>query len=570
MSKNTPPPLTHGQISGTAPLEPAHLPSIYTRRPISDLARAVASNIPPGTLWLYRGEPVTIGHKTETDKDGTTYSTPDVQPMDADRFATWVEQFMSFRKAEPVHSDTESLGKPKIVQILASDIFRRSMQEVRLITPVRLPVWGALDPATGKRSIVLAPAGYDPTSGIYTLDLLPYSTNPIAPELCRQAMRKLLGEFPWDDITDGSRTPETSRSFACFIAYMVGQYCQHLFSLQPIILINANQQGSGKTLLAAIGLSPVHGAPTVTPCPNNDEELRKTLFATLLSGASFCLLDDLPSLVASTVNQFSTAPSVSDRKMHSQELITLRNTMQIISTGNNLKITPDIARRALIVDLFAEESPTEATHANHLEITATNRPQWRASLLSILWSWVQHWVEDGMPEHCPANAKASFEGFVRIAGNITRHAGYGNPFEKRVADGTSGDTVSNLLEYLIRGIATASCPGFPEDTEQNTRTITLAEMLEAATVYGITDAVTYGHDKAKSLGQKLARFKGRKFTDNRGRRFQFGRRRGMDGTKYDFFFYTGATFREPEADATTTTGTPQLSPTAEQQPDCPF
>lgn len=558
--------LTNAQINGTAPLEPAHLPSIYTRRPISDLARAVAGNIPAGTLWLYRGQPVTIGSKSETDKDGNTYTKPDVQAMDADRFATWVEQYMSFRKTEAVQSETESLGKPKIVQILASDIFRRSLREVKLITGVRLPIWGPTDPATGKRSIVLAPAGYDPASGIYTLDLLRYSTAPIAPELCRAAMSTLLGEFPWDDITDGTRTPETSRCFACFVAYMVGQYCQHLINLQPIVIFNANQQGSGKTLLAAIGLAPVHGAPTITPCPNMDEELRKTLFATLNSGASYCLLDDLTSLVASTVNQFSTAPTVSDRKMHSQETIILPNTMQIISTGNNLKLTPDIVRRALIVDLFAEESPTDATHANHLEITATNRPAWRAGLLSILWSWVNAWAEAGMPEVCPANAKASFESFARIAGNITRHAGYGDPFEKRVADGTSGDTVNNLLEYLIRGIATASCPHFPEESEQNTRTITLAEMLEAATVYGITDAVTFGNDKTKSLGQKLARFKGRKFTDNRGRRFQFGRRRGMDGTKYDFFFFTGSTFREPEPQPEPP-GTPQLS-TAPAE--CPF
>lgn len=566
MSNPTANPLTHGQISGTAPLEPARLPSVYTKRPISDLARAVAGNIPPGSLWLYRGKPVTIGSKAETDTDGTTYRTPDVVEMDADRFSTWVEQYMTFRKAEPVFSDTESLGKPKIVQILASDIFRRSLQEVKLITPVRLPVWGPTTPANGARSIVLAPSGYDPTSGIYTLDLLPYSTAPLPADTCRAALRDMLGEFPWDDITDGTHTPETSRSFACFVAYMLGQYCQHLIALQPIILINANQQGSGKTLLAAIGLAPVHGAPTVTPCPNNDEELRKTLFATLLTGSAFCLLDDLPSLVASTVNQFSTAPSVSDRKMHSQELITLRNTMQIISTGNNLKITPDIARRALIIDLFAEDSPTEATHTNHIEIAATNRPNWRASLLCILWSFVYHWQQDGMPQLCKPSDKASFESFVRIAGNITRHAGYANPFAKRSADGTSGDTVSNLIEYLIRTIATASCPGFPEQTEQNTRTITLAEMLEAATHFGITDAITYGHDKAKSLGQKLSRYKGRKFTDNNGRRFQFGRRRGLDGTKYDFFFFTGTTFREPPLPQAAP-GTPQL-PT--QEPECPF
>ncbi len=569
MSKNTTPKLTHGQISGTAPLEPAHLPSVYTKRPISDLARAVATNIPLGVLWLYHGKIVTIGCKAETDPEGNTYHVPEVKDMDADRFPSWVEQFMSFRKAEPVHSEAESLGKPKVVQILASDILRNSLPEVKRINSVRLPIWGPTDPATGLRTIKLAEPGYDAATGIYTMDLCPYSTERADLGSLHTALCNMLGEFPWDDITDGSQTFATSRNVACFIAYMVGQYCRNLITLQPLILVNANTQGSGKTLLAAIGLSPVHGAPTVTPCPNNDEELRKTLFATLAAGASYCLLDDLPALVASTVNQFSTAPKVSDRKMHSQEIITFPNTMQIISTGNNLKITPDIERRALIIDLFAETKPTETTHTDHLEITATNRPKWRSSLLSVLYNLLLHWLEAGMPALCPRNAKASFESFVFIAGNITRLAGFGDPFAKRIADGTSGDTTSNLLEYLIRGIATASCPGYPEQTEQNTRTITLAEMLEAATTYGIADSLTYGHDKLKSLGQKLSRFKGRKFTDNRGRRFQFGRRRSVDGTKYEFFFFTGTTFREPPLPADAP-GTPQLTPTPEQAPECPF
>lgn len=558
--------LTPAQILGAAPLLPGGLPSIYTKRPISELARAVATNIPRGALWLYHGRIVTISHKAETDTEGNTYHVPEVKDMDADRFPSWVEQFISFRKAEPVHSEVESLGKPKVVQILASDILRNSLPEVRRINAVRLPIWGPTDPATGKRTIKLADPGYDAATGIYTMDLCPYSTTRADLPSLHRALCSLLGEFPWDDITDGSHTFATSRNVACFMAYMVGQYCRNLITLQPLILVNANTQGSGKTLLAAIGLSPVHGAPTVTPCPNNDEELRKTLFATLAAGASYCLLDDLPSLVASTVNQFSTAPKVSDRKMHSQEIITFPNTMQIISTGNNLKITPDIERRALIIDLFAETKPTETTHTDHLEISATNRPKWRSSLLSVLYNLLQHWVEAGMPAICPRNAKSSFESFVAIAGNITRHSGFADPFAKRPSDGTSGDTVGKLCEHLICGIAGASCPAFPADPADCTRTCSLQELLEAANAYGITDSITYGHDKLKSLGQKLRNFKGRKFTDTRGRRFQFGRRRSVDGTRYDFFFFTGDTFREPALPQPAET-TPQLPAT---EAECPF
>lgn len=537
--------LTTAQINGSAPLLPGSLKSIVTRQPIAALARDVAANIPRESLWLYHGNIVTLGSKIETDGEGNSYSVPDVRIMDADRFATWVEQHMSFRKASPVESEVESLGKPKITQILASDVLRNSLLEISQIDTVRLPKWGPVDPQTGRRSIFLSEPGYDPATKIYTYDFCRYNTTKNSLHDVHDAFTRLLGEFPWDDITDGSHTFHNSRNVACFMAYMIGQYCRNLITLQPLVLFNANTQGSGKTLLAAIGLSPVHGAPTVTPCPANEEELRKTLFSTLASGASYCLLDDLNALVASTVNQFSTAPKVSDRKMHSQEIITYNNVMQIISTGNNLKITPDIERRSLIVDLFAEERPTDAIHKQHLEIAATNRPQWRSALLSCLWSLVKHWEDAGQPQICPVNAKASFESFVRIAGNITRHAGFADPFAKRVSDGTSGDTVGKLTEHLIIGIASASCPGFPQNPNDCHRQLTIQEMLDAANAYGIADAITYGYEKAKSLGQKLTKFKGRKFTDQHGRRFQFGRRRSVDGTKYDIFFFTGSTFREP-------------------------
>lgn len=542
--------LTPAQINGSAPLIPFGRASVHTKRPIAELAEAVASNIPPGNLYLYHGNIVTIGETTETDTEGNTYAVPDVRTMDADRFATWVEQFMSFRKTEAAQSEIESLGKPKITQILASDIFRSYLLPVTAINSVRLPIWGPVDPATGKRTITLAEAGYDHATGIYTMDLCTYSTKLASLDRIHEALLMLLGEFPWDDVTDGSHTFRDSRNVACFVAYMVGQYCRNLIALQPLVLFNANTQGSGKTLLAAIGLSAVHGAPTVTPCPSAEEELRKTLFSTLASGATYCLLDDLTALVASTVNQFSTAPKISDRKMHSQEIITYNNTMQIISTGNNLKITPDIERRALIVDLFAEEKPTDTIHAQHLEIAATNRPKWRSTLLSCLWCLVKHWADAGQPQICPVNAKASFESFVRIAGNITRHSGFADPFAKRVSDGTSGDTVGKLTEHLIIGIASSSCPSFPQNPNDCHRQLTVQEMLDAATAYGIADALTYGFEKAKSLGQKLSKFKGRKFTDNNGRRFQFGRRRSVDGTKYDIFFFTGSTFREPPTPST--------------------
>lgn len=535
-------------------------PGVYTGTIISVLADTVSKNLPPNACYLYRDTPTIIRSKTEIDKAGRTIKEPETLTITPDNFATWIEQYMLFHKGHTAEGTPipESLGAPKIKQILASFTFRDHLQKVKEISSVRLPV-RVYDHSTKTSRIELAPVGLDPRSRVYTLDLLPYPHDLAMPkDQIHQVLHNLLGEFPWSDISDGTRTFTTSRNVACFLAYMIGQYCRHLIAHQPIMLFNANKPGSGKTLLACMGLGPMEGAPTVTGYPDSPDELRKTLFAKANSGANYVLLDDIPDLKSKHINQVSTAGKLSDRRMHAQEELVVANSLQLIGTGNRLDTTADIARRALIIDLFSAREIADATHKRHLDQQSLNDEDWRREMLSLLWQLVRDWQNDGCPAHCNPDSMKSFGDFASLAGSIVMHAGFANPFEKReeTAGGDSRGmlirelitTAANMLYTKIKALEGLSAPERIAVLSKNPSLLpteheyTVPELLGIAVEQlGTADRLTWGvkdDQRAKSLGLKLSEFKGNIYRDHYGREFEFGRVKRTSTTKYTFTWLT--------------------------------
>ncbi|MBR2126923.1 MAG: hypothetical protein IJ943_09350 [Akkermansia sp.] len=531
--------LTDAEILGESPLATQALPCVATSLPISSLARAIMRNLPQWSIFLSNGMLCTIEISEVLTADGVRRLRPELREMTPERFVTWVERFMCFSKTG-LPGDSDSLSTQHAGKILASDIAREYAGRLRGVVPVRLPVWRT-DPATGSRTIRLAPEGYDPETQIYTCNLLPYDEKfAPTPAACMRAMQKLLGDFPWADITDGSRTFAASREVSCFVTYMVGQYCRLLMGRQPIIIINANQPGSGKTLLAAMGLAPMHGAPTIISAPKEENEINKTLFSALAGGANYALLDDIPNLTSNYINQYGTAPSITGRLLGSNNMLHVENTMQLIATGNNLITTPDVERRTVIIDLFCPWEATEKRHEQTLTMNSINQPRWRAEMLALLWCWVRRWAEDGMPAYYKGEQKASFEHYVTIAGNIARHAGFAHAWEKRSTTGAGGDTAGAAVQTVIREAASLACDDWPENAGHNSATYTVQELLCIAENLGIADLVTSAkdRDKGRGLGIRLARYKGRYFTDRYGRAFEFGRRRDQDRTRYLITFFS--------------------------------
>lgn len=550
--------LSPAQIIGEAPLGDSILPVIDSSQPINQLCRSVATNLERNTLFNFNGEFITIEKQEIIDQDGSRSSRPRTVPMTPDRFVSWVGDFMYFRRADRPNESYTSLTVDQARKILASDVLRAAMPEIKEICPVRLPLWRRAE--DGTQSVELAPEGYDESSKIYTCSCITFDESThYEPEAIKKAMFNLLGEFPWvdydtdedDDNLDPAHIAkkhrelfDASRSVACYMAFTLGQFCRHLITRHPAVIVNANIPGSGKTLLASLGLAAVFGTPEVNPMPKKEDDLGKLLFTHLLYGNPYILLDDITGMASTFINQYATTRWISDRVLGSNTLRTVENRMQIIGTGNDVRLTPDVARRALIIDLFLDVKPTEKKHKRTLSSTNLDAPEWRRSMLQILWSLVCNWAAKGCPRALAPNSMPSFESFVDVAGNIVVAAGWISPFTARPDEGMGGDKTGRGIEMIIQHMASLVTPQTDDAPHKGlARPYTQDDALEIAKLLGITDDVTFGIDKQKSLGHKLAAKKGMRFIDEYGRRCKFSRRRESDRTKYYLYIRS-----EPAAD----------------------
>lgn len=523
-------PLSTAARLGAAPIEDSALPKIKTNGRVTDLIRAVVDNLPKNVIYRYNSRYVTVTEVKDKQVDGSVLKRLDVQEMTPSRFVSWVEQFMFFAKNED-GDHVESIGKTVAENILASDYLRAAVPVITNMAPIRLPAWDARK--KGTRKIRILPKGYDPSTGIYSGETVKWDpTKAYDPLQVRNIIINRISGFPWQEMEQGKAWTEV-RSMSVFFAYMLGQFCRHLVDKQPMVIVNGNQPGTGKTTLAKFGLAPVHGYPSVSPCPSSDDALDKMLFSSCLYGDAFTVLDDIPTLRSKAINRFVTSPKVKDRVLGRSEIMEIPNKMQLIGTGNGLETTPDIARRAIFIDLFDVCESVGKKIENPVKDDVFNNHQWRADMLSAMWSMVIAWSNKGCPELCPGNAMQSFENFASVIGSLVMNIGFMSPFAKRESGATGGgDVRGDAIKRLLRELANRVQPD--NDVHTNaTESYKVPEVLTIAEDMGIADIICYGNNYSKSLGQQLKKFRGREFVDNKGRIFSFGRRQDAAGSNYD-------------------------------------
>jgi hypothetical protein len=444
-----------------------------------------------------------------------------IDRMTPERFSSWVENYLIFTRPAKDAPAVESIGKDLAAKILAADQFTDQIRELKSVSEVRLPVW-RLDGET--RTVDLAPEGYDAGSGIFTVDRIPYQEDMPADEGWR-VLWDALREFPWDP--EGIEHAPHRRSVAAQFAVMFGTYCGALFpegTPRPLIIFNANQSGSGKSLLMRFALSAVYGPPAESGKPDTESEFEKVLDTAALARLPFLVLDDCRNLHSQALNRFVTSPVHACRKMHSQVMATVTKNTQVLATGNALTISEDLDRRALVIDLFV---PGEAVGRKfNREIT----PAWlsshttRARFLAALWALVRRWRDEGMPMNTEYR-RGSFEEWSGLIGGMVLACGMSNPFAPRQA-ANGGDEAGRALTQVIGDIVGAYETAIPP-------ILTPTQILERAEADDLLDTIVGGaKDPKKTLGWRLKKLKGRHLLDSQKRKYEFGRREAETGAKY--------------------------------------
>lgn len=453
-------------------------------------------------------------------------------------FRTWINQFLIlyFRSTDDGRPIAATLKTDDANAILESRAFRAGVRVLEGVNLVRLPVVrkdGALE---------LLPWGYDAETKVYTVpDGVEYD-EAMDMDVALGWIDRLLGDFPFADAR--SRAVQVAAMAAIFVKHLPGGQ-----ALRPGFLWLANKPGSGKSVLAKIGLYAVLGHAAAAKMKKG-EEFDKELEAFSRSAIPYIFFDNVYGGVASDrLDQLLTSKASMGRAMGGHGTFMARNTALLLITGNGLDLNEDAQRRFRVVDLFEKGDPQARKITLPLDDDVMESPEFRSKTLAAMYALVKNWWDQGMP--APGLVLASFEPFSRMLGGIVKAAGFGEPFEEAVIpDAISPEKAEmrELLEEVVRDmLSTGDEPGGVKEKEYSVQDF--ARMARAQRLFtemigdeeegkrltikmdGLTgDLKAHAMDEgyltpaqASKFGKMLAKKAGTEF-EVLGSRIEFGRR----------------------------------------------
>lgn len=244
-------------------------------------------------------------------------------------------------------------------------------------------------------SLLDAP-GYDPATRLYLADppalpLIPEQPSWDEAMESLGRLNALLDEFPFED------APSRSVALSALITPVVRGMLAHT----PIHAFTAPAAGTGKSYLADLA----SGIATGFLCPvqavgRTDEEIEKRLTGSLLRGNQLISLDNINGVFGSDLLcQIITQDRVEVRPLGTSDKVEVEPRATVFMNGNNLALTGDLTRRAIVARLDAQmEKPHERQFkANPFEHVTADRGRFIADALTI----VKAYVAAGRPEVRP-------------------------------------------------------------------------------------------------------------------------------------------------------------------------
>jgi hypothetical protein len=498
-----------------AKTEATGLPYIELVPVISTMAREIGGVLCNNGVFVRQRSAMTIS------QDGRLVE------MSARRFRTYCEDHLvTFKWDMPKPNVFEKKAQTMTVEaaatILESDQFLARQRELMRVATVRQPV---------KRKdgrIELLDYGYDHEAQTYTQNSGVEYALDMPLEAAQTILRNFTREFPFGDRKADGR----SRNEAIVMTAMLAMYAAPL--LRPSarrlnFMFSSNSVGSGKTLLAQMAIITTIGSCDVQPVPQAEEEWRKILDTESLAGSPYILFDDCNGFFKSQIlNAFLTAPTWSGRRMHSQQKFAVPKIASVFLTGNNLEVSPDVARRFLHCKMMTDESDPQARKIDkvisdeHLE-----KPEVRGQILAALWAVVREWDAAGRPQ---ANRLVrGYEQFCQIFAGMVEFAGFGDPIEALPVEESGNSELADMLALvaeLAKGVDDVAEFSFQDVVQAALDCNSFVWMLEGKEEREGKDGPRHYVLTAKSkskFGKLLAeQYGGKKFTLPTGRVVKWG------------------------------------------------
>lgn len=253
--------------------------------------------------------------------------------------------------------------------------------------------------------------GFDSASGYYLalspdFDLPAISESPSRSEAVAalNLLEGLFSEFPF--------VGETSRSVA--LSGLITPVVRPALPVVPLHGVSGPTIGSGKSFLvdlfAAVG--------TGRQCPvlsfgASVEELDKKLTGMLLGGMGMISIDNVRcELDSDVLCQAAERPLLSLRRLGDSEIFTTTNSSCLFATGNNLSVTDEMVRRAVlaVLDAKVERPELRCFTGNPIAAVLANRGRYVAAVLTI----IRAYIAAGRPgDHVPFGSYSAWSAFVR-------------------------------------------------------------------------------------------------------------------------------------------------------------
>ena len=279
-------------------------------------------------------------------------------------------------------------------------------------------------PVFGANGELIAKPGYHESERLWLqpagpLDLAPVPQAPTAADIAAARLillDDLLVDFPF--VTDSDRAHAVAAMILPFVRRMI-------IGCTPVHLLAAPNAGTGKgllcSLISVVGIGAVCSASTL---PTHEDEARKMITAELSKGRQLILLDNTKerrTLDCPPLASVITAESWTDRLLGQSRMLTLPNRALWIVTGNNPRLSMEMARRCVQARLDAKmDRPWLRERFKHDPIIEWAR-QNRSQLVHAVLVLVQAWLAAGHPLH--RRRLGSFEHWSAVMGGILQVAG---------------------------------------------------------------------------------------------------------------------------------------------------
>lgn len=270
---------------------------------------------------------------------------------------------------------------------------------------------------------VLACPGYDPATGLIYLPhpTLNMPSVPAVPTMTEREnamamVKDILVDFPF---VDGA-------AFANYVGLLLTPTVRPaIHGPVPLALVDKPKAGTGATLLSkVVSVIATGRSAAIMTAPRYEEEWRKVLTATLTTGTSIIVVDNVDGpLRSGTLAACLTSTVWTDRLLGRNDVkVTVPQRAVWLATGNNLEVAGDLARRSYWIRLDAKAAqPWRRDGFRHPQLEEYVTAH-RGALLAALLTLARAWYVAGCP---PATVPVmgGFEHWSRLVGAILQHAG---------------------------------------------------------------------------------------------------------------------------------------------------